>query len=274
LTMDFDLSPRDDFARQYGPWAVIAGGCEGVGAAFARAIATHKIKLFLIDQKPEPLVALSRSITAQHQVEVRAAPLDLAVSAGLEQIRMLTDSLEVGLFAFDAAYEGGRGPFVPSPLESAMQVIRRNVIATTALCHHYAAAMCRRGRGGVILIGSLEGCAGIADVATYCGSKAFSQIFCEGLWHELRPSGVDVLYCVAGSPGFAPVQGKLTQEQHQPPMDLGVVALEALDHLKDGPVWFAGDSKALAPLLCTPDRRAAAELMSRPASPARRLRYT
>lgn len=37
--MELDLGPRDEFYKRYGPWAVIAGGSEGVGAAFARKIA-------------------------------------------------------------------------------------------------------------------------------------------------------------------------------------------------------------------------------------------
>jgi uncharacterized protein len=72
--MELELTPRDAFFKQYGPWAVIAGGSEGVGAAFARKIAAHGINLFLIACKPEPLVALSKEVTAQSQVEVRAAP--------------------------------------------------------------------------------------------------------------------------------------------------------------------------------------------------------
>ncbi len=260
--MDFDLNPRDDFARQYGPWAVIAGGCEGAGAAFARAIAAHKIRIFLIDQKPEPLVALSRSITAQYQVEVRAAPLDLSAFPGLEQAKMLTHGLEVGLFAFDAAYQGGRGRFVENPLEGAIQVIRHNVIGFTTLCHHYAAEMCRRCRGGIILLGSLQGCAGGADVAAYCGSRAFEQILCEGLWHELRPMGIDVLCCITGTALSAGGHRGLTPEQTDAPIDFAAAACEGLEHLKDGPTWFAGESAASASLLCTPNRRAATELIT------------
>jgi uncharacterized protein len=44
---------------------VIAGGSEGVGAAFARKIAACGVKLFLVARKPEALVELSKSITAQ-----------------------------------------------------------------------------------------------------------------------------------------------------------------------------------------------------------------
>jgi len=41
--------------ERYGPWAVIAGGSEGVGVSFARALATEGVNLVLLARKPGPL---------------------------------------------------------------------------------------------------------------------------------------------------------------------------------------------------------------------------
>jgi uncharacterized protein len=263
--MELDLAPRDEFYKRYGPWAVIAGGSEGVGAAFARKIAAHGIKLFLIARKPEPLVELSKTITAQSQVEVRAAPLDLTVAADIDQVKALTHGLDVGLFIYNAGLEGGHGPFVARPLEAAMQIIRLNVLGPTMLCHHFGLQMRQRGRGGIILVGSLGGCAGGADVAAYAASKAFEQILGEGLWYELKPCGVDVLSYVIGNtktPAIARYGTRL-EESGYFIMEPDDVAQEGLDHLKDGPTWFPGETnRAFAKALCTPDRRAATELLS------------
>ena len=46
-------------------------------------------------------------------------------------------------------------------------------------------------------MGSLAGVAGSPSVVTYSGAKAYSQIFSEGLWWELRQEGVDVLHDVS-----------------------------------------------------------------------------
>lgn len=43
--------------QQYGPWAVIAGGSEGVGAEFAAQLAQAGLNLVLIARKPGPLHA-------------------------------------------------------------------------------------------------------------------------------------------------------------------------------------------------------------------------
>jgi short-subunit dehydrogenase len=43
-----------DLAK-YGPWAVIAGGSEGVGSEFARMLAEDGFNLVLVARKPGPL---------------------------------------------------------------------------------------------------------------------------------------------------------------------------------------------------------------------------
>src|SRR5579885_3009528 len=269
--MDFDFFPRDDFAKRYGPWAVVAGGCEEVGAALARAVAAHGIRLFLIDKHPEPLVALSRSITAASQVEVRAAPLDLTAPAELAQARALTAAMEVGLFIYDSGPRRSGGRFVEQPLAQLLLTIQRNVIGPVALSHHYAAQMAQQGRGGIILIGSIEGCPGQADAAIHSGSKACEQVVTEGLWHELKPAGVDALCCVAAYGGTSAQDPGSASRPHSIP-DAAIVAAEALEHLKDGPIWFAGENnRASARTLCTPDRRAASELISAQAAHPRRV---
>ena len=235
------------------------------GAAFARKIAAHGIKLFLIARKPEPLVELSKTITAQSQVEVRAAPLDLTVADDVEQIKALTSGLEVGLFIYNAGLEGGHGLFVDRPLDAAMRIIRLNVLGPTTLGHHFGAAMRKRGRGGIILVGSLGGCAGGANVAAYAASKAFEQVLGEGLWYEMKPFGVDVLSYVIGNTKTPAIEryGTRLEESGYFIMDPDDVAQEGLDHLKDGPTRFAGETnREFAQALCTPDRRAATELLS------------
>jgi NAD(P)-dependent dehydrogenase (short-subunit alcohol dehydrogenase family) len=43
-----DHAPRDamSFAERYGPWAVVAGASEGVGAAFARGVAERGVSIY------------------------------------------------------------------------------------------------------------------------------------------------------------------------------------------------------------------------------------
>jgi len=43
--------------ERYGPWAVVLGGSEGIGAAFARQLASAGVDVVLVARNPEPLRA-------------------------------------------------------------------------------------------------------------------------------------------------------------------------------------------------------------------------
>jgi short-subunit dehydrogenase len=56
----------DGFSERYGPWALIAGGSEGVGAAFARRLAGLGLNPLLIARKAGTLEALAAELRDQH----------------------------------------------------------------------------------------------------------------------------------------------------------------------------------------------------------------
>ena len=72
--------------EKYGPWAVVAGGSEGVGSAFAHRLADAGINLVLIARKPDPLEDTAQACRA-HGVEVRTLALDLTSPGAVDRIR-------------------------------------------------------------------------------------------------------------------------------------------------------------------------------------------
>jgi len=62
--------------NKYGPWALVIGGSEGVGVAFARKLATAGFKLVLVARKPGPLEEAATELRASG-AEVRVLSVDL-----------------------------------------------------------------------------------------------------------------------------------------------------------------------------------------------------
>lgn len=240
---------------RYGPWAVIAGGSEGVGSEFARLLAEAGINLVLVARRAAPLEVTAERCRALG-VEVRTLVLDLTTTQSVEEVVAATADVEVGLLIYNAGANTHSEEFLSGDLAEFQKVIDLNVTTQMALSHHFGRLMRERGRGGIILVGSLAGYMGSVRHTVYGGVKAFSRIFAESLWIELRGHDVHVLELVLGvtrTPAMErvgldfDVPGMLVAEPDE-------VALEGLTHLPDGPVWVAGGNGPGAEKRSTPDR--------------------
>jgi len=223
-----------DLAK-YGPWALVVGGSEGVGAAFARKLAADGFKLVLLARKPEPLAELAAELRARG-ADVRVLSADLSRPDALDKARAVTDDIEIGLLVYNAGANNTRGTFVELPKEVTQSVIAINVLGQADFARHYGALMCERGHGGIILTGSLSGYMGSPTLAAYTASKAFSRIFTEALWAECKPMGVDVLHLNIGftaTPAMARLGIDISVAE-APEM----VAQEGLENIANGPLWI------------------------------------
>jgi uncharacterized protein len=187
-----------DFRARYGSWALIAGASAGLGAAFATQLAAQGLNLILVARRKEMAEALGARLEADYMVEIRVLPLDLARTDIGSLIVAATSDLEIGLLVYNAA-SSIIGPFFERSLDEHLGEIDTNCRASMALAYVLGQRMLARKRGGIILMSSLSAFQGSALIANYTATKAYNLVLAEGLWEELRTSGIDVLACCAGA---------------------------------------------------------------------------
>lgn len=234
-----------EFASRYGAWAVVAGASEGLGAAFAEAIAARGVNLVLLARRAAALAEIAGAVKKAHpSVDVRTVACDLADASFTDAIADATRDVEVGLGVYNAAYSF-IAPLLERPLEDALRVVDVNVRGPLRFVHALGPAMVARKRGGLVLMSSLAGFQGNPRLATYAASKAFNVVLGESLWAELRPHGVDVLVSCAGAirtPNYLK-----TTEKEAPgtlaPLD---VATRTLGALRSGPTFVPGAMNKMA----------------------------
>jgi short-subunit dehydrogenase len=221
---------------KYGPWALIVGGSDGVGEAFAHKLAAQGFKLIIAARRPGPLNALAEELRGQG-AEVRTLSVDMTEPAALQKVQAATSDIEVGLLIYNAGVVGGPDDFIKQDPEQFRGYIDLNVLRPAELSHHFGGLMCSRGRGGIILVGSTGSFMGSPGLAIYCGVKAFSRIFSEGFWFESQKYGVDVLHLVLGFTATPTIErlGLDTSFAQAP----DAAAQEGLDNLAHGPIWIA-----------------------------------
>src|SRR3546814_19846190 len=67
-----------EFQKRYGPWILIAGASEGVGAALAREMASRSVNCMLVARRSEQLDRLAEKIRIDFRWEVTKPSIDLA----------------------------------------------------------------------------------------------------------------------------------------------------------------------------------------------------
>ena len=225
----------------HGPWALIAGASDGIGEAFARQLAAKGLNVVLVARRTALLETLAEDLRHAHGVEVRIVQADLTAVDMLGEIRAVTDGLEIGLLIYNAGAVHGARHFLDKPLDDALDLIALNCRGPVLLAHHFGAQMRSRGRGGLMLLSSLSALSGGSNTAIYNATKSFDLILAEGLWHELKPCGVDAMCLLVGATLTPSMLSSRDSFRNYPDiMQAGDVAAEGLAALGKGPLWVAG----------------------------------
>jgi short-subunit dehydrogenase len=229
--------------KKYGPYALIAGASEGLGAAYAEALSKRGFNLVLLARRKEKLEAFAAELREKYPVELIIHAVDLG---DFEAVKLFVGALNVriGLLVYNAAYAPA-GLFRDIEEEQLARIVQVNVKGPLLLTRLVLPKMIERKKGGIILMSSLAGTQGSPRLASYAATKAFNAILAEGLWEELGPCGIDVLASCAGAiltPGYNKARqtrapGALTPEQ---------AAEKTLKALGKGPVFVPGGINKLA----------------------------
>lgn len=187
-----------DFRNRYGPWALVTGASSGLGAEFARQLAAEKMDLVLVARRRDRLNELATSLKAEHRIQVKVVPLDLAKPNFLAALQRQTAKLNIGLLVNNAGF-GIAGEFSDNNLLRELNMLAVNCRAPVLLAHAYGGRMAAHRRGGIIMVSSVVAFQGVPYMSHYAATKAYDLVLGEGLWYEMKKYSVDVLTVCPGA---------------------------------------------------------------------------
>ena len=174
------------------PLALVTGASSGIGAELARLFGADGHDLVLVARRRDRLETLAGEL--EHSgVSVRVISSDLSSpSAPEELVRELQSRTLTPEVLVNNAGVGVYGPFVETPLDREVAMIRLNVEAATTLAKLLLPAMVERRRGGILNVASTAAFQPGPLMAVYYATKAYLLSFSEAIADELRGSGVTV----------------------------------------------------------------------------------
>ena len=176
--------------------AVITGASSGLGAEFARQLASRAEVLVLVARRAEALEEVKRGLSGR--TKVLSCVSDLATDAGRQAVSdfLVANGVRPNLLINNAGM-GDYGSFADSSAEKTRGLIELNITALTMLTHELIPRLERP--GGIINVSSLASTLPMPELAVYAASKAYVTSFSEALAIELEPKGLAVC-CVCPGP--------------------------------------------------------------------------
>jgi short-subunit dehydrogenase len=177
---------------------LITGASSGVGAAIARHLARPGTKLILQARNAVRLEEVADACR-RSGAAVEIACGDLADKDALLQL-----AADVGGHPIDEAYLCAGLGDMRAPgrkvedARATFAVASVNFTATVTLATVIADAMVMRGRGQIVMIGSVAGAFALAMAPTYSASKAGLRIFAESLGDGLAAHNIGVTHIALG----------------------------------------------------------------------------
>lgn len=187
-----------DLFQRYGSWALVTGASSGIGEHFARALATIGFHLIITARRTDRLQHLATELQADHGINVETLSLDLAADDFLTPLMQACAGKELGLVICNAGF-GLKGEHQLQDIDQLDNMLKVNARAPMLIARALTPQLAQRDRSAFIFTSSIEGFIAFPYSTGYAASKAFCLSLGEGLAHELKPQGIDVLILAPGS---------------------------------------------------------------------------
>lgn len=197
-----------------GARALVTGATGGIGQAIARTLAAHGCELVLSGRRRDVLDPLAAELGARVVVADLADPDDVR--------RLLAEAGDLDVLVANAALPAS-GALLDYTHEQIRRNLAVNIEAPVLMARDTAEGMVARGRGHIVMIGSVAGKVASGNAAMYNATKFGLRGFSLALRQDLAPHGVGLSIV---EPGFVRDAGMFVESGATLPSGVRTVSPE------------------------------------------------
>lgn len=171
---------------------VITGASSGIGEATAMEFAKRKSFVVLVARRKENLESVAKEI-AKHGSEILICQCDVSKWQEVEQMsKTVLDKFgRIDILVNNAGF-AIYGSVLELKIEEIESQMKTNYFGMVYCTKAFLPKMLEQKAGHVVNVASVAGSFGLPGIAPYCASKFAMLGFSEGLYHELKGTGVGI----------------------------------------------------------------------------------
>ena len=172
---------------------LITGTTSGIGKAFVEKFASMGNNIILVSRNRDKLQQQQIDLQSRYQISVEYISCDLAEVDAVDMIMEKIQSwgLSIDVLVNNAGFNEA-GCFTNTNLSKELDMIKVHIKVLTALTKLFLPGMIERGYGRILNIGSTGSYMPCPNDVVYAATKAYVLSFSNGLYQELKGSGVTV----------------------------------------------------------------------------------
>lgn len=188
--------------KEMGSWAVVTGATDGIGKAYAKALAKKGLNVVLVSRTRSKLEEVAKEIESESKVQTRIITADFTAGPEIyDGIQAQTADLEVGVLVNNVGMSYANPEYylaLPDQEKFINNLITCNIFSVTRMCGLFLPGMVERRKGVVINISSLSAVIPAPLLTVYAASKAFVDKFSDDLATEYAHHGITVQSVLPG----------------------------------------------------------------------------
>jgi len=178
--------------------ALITGASSGIGATYAKRLASRGYDLILVARDEKRLNALAQELQHAQGIKARVIAADLTKPADLQRVEHeLSSNSEITLFINNAGMSTA-GRFLDSDITQVQTMLTLNIAVPTQLAYTAARAFRQRGAGALVNIASVMALINETGNGAYNATKSFLLTLSQAMASELSGSAVHVQAVLPG----------------------------------------------------------------------------
>jgi len=180
-----------------GNWALVTGSTDGIGKAYAFALAKKGLNIILISRTPYKLQNVAAEIEEKYSgVKTKIIEVDFAKEDSTSYIPKIEESikdLDIGILVNNVgmSYEHPQ-EFLELSSTYVDNLINLNIVSLNAMTRIVLPQMVERKKGAVINISSFSAAIPAPLLSVYSASKSYVDLLSQGMAKEYSSKGITV----------------------------------------------------------------------------------